>query len=121
MANSCRLTALSRRRHRQQLLVLRIVVALPQPRRHEHQIVVHFIAHEDLAELRDEGAGFEMAGELLKLAEVVGWGFTHQVAEGRSFCAFSRRARMTLAMALARAGLFARALRQSASVKPSST
>jgi len=30
---------------------------------------VHFVPHEDLAELRDEGAGFEMAGKLLKLAE----------------------------------------------------
>src|SRR5262249_30532748 len=50
----------SRRRHRQQLFVLRLVRVLPQPGRDEHEVVVHFIPQEDLAELHDEGAGVEV-------------------------------------------------------------
>src|SRR5262245_45290254 len=52
----------SRRRHRQQLFVLRFVRVLPQAGRHQHEVVVHFIPQEDLAELRDERAGVEVAG-----------------------------------------------------------
>src|SRR5438309_7164858 len=51
LANAQREARGSRWRYRQQLFVLRIVRILAQPCRHEHQVVVHFIAHADLAEL----------------------------------------------------------------------
>src|SRR5262245_36032296 len=55
------IAASSRRRHRQQLFVLRFVRVLPQPGRDEHEVVVHFVPQHDLAELRDEGAGVYVA------------------------------------------------------------
>src|SRR5262245_66509138 len=69
-----------RRRGRQNLFVLGVVLVLAQAGGDEDQVVVHLAACEDLAELGDEEAGAEMAGELGERLDVVGRRFTHQVA-----------------------------------------
>src|ERR1051325_134574 len=59
------------RRCRQNLFVFRIVLGLPERRGHEQQIVVHLVPCEDLAELGDEQAYLQMAGELLQGANIL--------------------------------------------------
>src|SRR5687767_4427930 len=72
----------SRRRDGEQLLVLGAVLGAIIASRDDGEIVIHFIASEDLAELRDEPALGQMAGELLQALEVVGRGVADEVAEG---------------------------------------
>src|SRR5207245_2481200 len=72
----------SRRRHGQDLLVLGVVFILPETGRNEDQVLIHFIAGEDLAELGDEQVGAQVTGELLKLADVVGRRFADQETKG---------------------------------------
>src|SRR5919109_1819680 len=74
-------TTKSRRRDGQNLLVLGVVVVLSEPGGNEDEVLIHLVAGEDLAELGDEQLGAEMAGELLKLADIVCRRFAHQVAE----------------------------------------
>src|SRR5262245_23076921 len=72
-------TRQSRRRHGQQLLVFGSVFVLARARGNQNQIVIHFIPHEDLAELGDEQAALKVAGELLKLTDVLGRRFAHEI------------------------------------------
>src|SRR5947209_5378233 len=62
----------SRRRHGQQLFVLRAILRPIVAGRRQRQIVVHLVARENLAELRDEQPLAQMPRELLQVLHVVG-------------------------------------------------
>ena len=55
---------LSRRRHGQKFLVLGAVFLVAHACGHQRQIVAHFVTRENLAELGDEQAGTQVAGEM---------------------------------------------------------
>src|SRR5262249_59657472 len=50
----------SRRRSRQNLLVLRRIFVVARARRDNRQVIAHLIPHEDLADLGDEQVGAEV-------------------------------------------------------------
>src|SRR5258708_4326693 len=70
----------SRRRHRKQFLVFRVVHRIVVARRHYEQVVVHLVPRENLAELGDEQTGLHVPGQLLEIADIVLRHMTHQVA-----------------------------------------
>src|SRR5688500_17497156 len=72
----------SRRRGRQDLLVLALVLRLAQLRGEDQQVVVHLGLRERLADLGDELALLEVAVQELELLEVLGGGLADEVPAG---------------------------------------
>src|SRR5260370_15897440 len=69
------------RRRRQNFLVFRAVLRVVVARGHNQQIVVHFAARENLAELGDEQPFAEMAREFRQALEVSGRDMPDEIAE----------------------------------------
>src|SRR5688572_12521849 len=70
----------SRRRRRQDLLVLALVLRLAHLRREDQQVVLHLTLRKRLSELGDELALLEVAVEELELLEVLRRGLADKVA-----------------------------------------
>src|SRR5262249_28740745 len=82
----------SRRRRRQNLLVLRPIFRLTRFRFDDQKVVVHFLLDEGLAELGQELAFLQVAGENLELLDIVGRGLAHEVAGGAFLLGFGQTA-----------------------------
>src|SRR5262245_3876552 len=72
----------SRRRGRQNFLILRRILFLTETCWDEQQVVAHFVAGENLAELGHEHTRLEVTRQLLQAADVLDRGFTNCITEG---------------------------------------
>src|SRR5438270_6369583 len=70
----------SRGRGGQDFLVLGTVLMFADTGRHNDQVLSHFVAREQLAELGDKQARLQVARQLLQLANVLDGSMANQVA-----------------------------------------